>query len=215
MAVDSGRASGAAPSCCTSITPMPTRGRSPRRPLPLFRLPFEGRARQAKRCPTADLIQVNFSAGAAPGDSRSAYAAACENAARAEAARCGVGHRSYCKFPAASPARGASGRGRDIRGSNTGPSSRADIASLPRSSSVEFVEQEKRPENQRDCAPVLLVCQGESLLLVEVLFQGGADGNFRANSRGGDYWLTVTVSESGLCAGWFCAGAAGCAAGAV
>ena len=80
---------------------------------------------------------------------------------------------------------------------------------LPRSSSVEFVEPEKRPENQRDCAPAGLVCQGEYPPLVVVALRLSED----AVSRGNFGWCgyccrsTVAVSESGIDAG-----AAGCAA---
>jgi hypothetical protein len=159
---------------------MPTRGRSPRRPLPLFGLPLaanfftltKGKARTApcrksRSGPVWSAFQArglrrgrtvppksqdgqprpwsSFSADAAPGDKPPADADACEIAARAEAARCEAGRRSCCKLPAARPARGASGRGRDIPESNTAPSSRADIASVASQSVTEFVEPEKTP----------------------------------------------------------------------
>ena len=89
-----------------------------------------GRDRFARTETIQPLPWGKFSAGAAPGDSSPADAGACESAVRAVAARCGAGRRNCCKSPAARPARGASGRARDIPESNTAPSIRADIASL-------------------------------------------------------------------------------------
>jgi hypothetical protein len=94
-----------------------------------------------------------FSGGAAPADSSPAAAAACGIAVRAGAAHCGAGRRNCCRFPAARPARGASGRARDIRESNTAPSNRADIASVPHSQREPKLWNRKTPQNQRDCAP--------------------------------------------------------------
>ena len=69
---------------------------------------------------------------------------------------------------------------------------------------AEFVEPEKRPKNQRDCAPGRLVCQGKYIQLVGVAFppaQGGGFAKFGAAQRS----LSETTGEAGGVAG-------GCAA---
>jgi hypothetical protein len=191
--------------------PMPTRGRSPRRPLPLLARPaprkkhaHQGKARTAPMCsePCGPGLPLplkcegcggdeplrfcrngqplpwgKLSGGAAPGDSSPAAAAAYGNAAQAGAARCGAGRRNCCRFPAARPARGASGRARDIPESNTAPSNRADIASVCLTVSVSRIGGTgKTPQNQRDCAPERLVCQGKYIQLVGVPFRSGRRG---------------------------------------